>query len=457
MVECNASPGHLNLVRFVGGNTIPFISHSCEYFFSTIKHNMLIDILEEQLRIKFIGKVVKKDLAGWLRDCRQLGMSNKGDTVISVNEYYNEFGKMLNSVVDCVAYTCNAAGMFYTSLATDIDIQVKAGGYLSPEVFTSNNAQVQELRALRDLAVNAELEVATIVGISKHDNGVSMNSYHTQCMALSPRPVDSYDSHSSSIPVMYATLALANTFPPSPGFVPPPLYHEQTVFQCKTHRYVKFIQLYEVYAKCNHSVAECALFQAYNSDDGLFNTDKRWGCADFFPNDCFHQLWVYPHREYTRVRARALPFLRELTKRQIHPCQLRQPHNRMTLDQRISKWEGKGFRSEAVARCCYRMAKSSNVGECDHLQQEFRKCRVVSMKSDKDDQKASQKNGGLLEVDAFALHPIAQQEQTPPPSDPATTCSILPRKKMNAFTKPLIIHILPYRDVYRCKLSLNPL
>jgi hypothetical protein len=43
------------------------------------------------------------------------------------------------------------------------------------------------------------------------------------------------------------------------------------------------MQLYEVYAKCNHSVVEGALFQAHNPDYGLFDTDQCWGCADFFP------------------------------------------------------------------------------------------------------------------------------------------------------------------------------
>jgi hypothetical protein len=34
-----------------------------------------------------------------------------------------------------------------------------------PESFTSNDAQVKELQTLRDLALKAELEIATIVGI----------------------------------------------------------------------------------------------------------------------------------------------------------------------------------------------------------------------------------------------------------------------------------------------------
>jgi hypothetical protein len=109
-------------------------------------------------------------------------MRNNSVTVVSVNEYYNKFGQVLNSVGDGVAYTCNVAGMFYTNPTADICNQVKAGNYLPPEAFTRNDAQVQELRALGDLALKAELEVATIVGISKCDNGVSMNSCHTQGM-----------------------------------------------------------------------------------------------------------------------------------------------------------------------------------------------------------------------------------------------------------------------------------
>jgi hypothetical protein len=158
------------------------------------------------------------------------------------------------------------------------------------------------------------------------------------------------------------------SFSPPPGFAPLPLYHGHPVFQCKINRDVNFKQLYEVYARCNCSVAEGDLFKAHNPDAGLFDTDKCWGCADLFPNDCFHQLRVCPHREYPRVCTRALPILKELAKRQRHPRQLRQSRNCMTLDQRISKWEDKGFSSEAVAHFCYCMAAASNAGECDRLQ-----------------------------------------------------------------------------------------
>jgi hypothetical protein len=113
-------------------------------------------------------------------------MSNKGDTVVSVNEYYNEFVQVLNSVGDGVAYTYYVAGMFCTNLDLDIRNQVKAGGYLPPEAFTSNDSQVQDLRTLRDLALKAELELVALIGISKRANGVSVNSCQAQGMALAP-------------------------------------------------------------------------------------------------------------------------------------------------------------------------------------------------------------------------------------------------------------------------------
>jgi hypothetical protein len=70
------------------------------------------------------------------------------------------------------------------------------------------------------------------------------------------------------------TPAMSRVFPPLPGFAPPPLYHNQPVFHIKTHQDAKFMQLYEVYARSNHIVAEGALFQAHNPEDGLFGTDK---------------------------------------------------------------------------------------------------------------------------------------------------------------------------------------
>jgi hypothetical protein len=56
-------------------------------FFSTVKHGMLFDILEEQLRIEFLGKVAKKDISEWLHDCRQLQMVIKGAIIVPFNEY----------------------------------------------------------------------------------------------------------------------------------------------------------------------------------------------------------------------------------------------------------------------------------------------------------------------------------------------------------------------------------
>jgi hypothetical protein len=213
MAEYKASPGQLELVRFNGGdNPLPFTSHSCEDFFSTIKEDMFFGILEEQVHIEFTGKFSEKGLSEWLRDCRQLRMSIKGDTVVSGNEYYNEFGQVLNYVGGGVAYTCNVAGMFYTSLTPDIRNPVKAGGYLPLEAFTSKDAQVQELCVLRDLVLKAELEAVMIVGISILANGVSVNSYHTQHMTLAPCPADSYDWHSSTTSVRNIRVKLCSSF-----------------------------------------------------------------------------------------------------------------------------------------------------------------------------------------------------------------------------------------------------
>jgi hypothetical protein len=95
MADCQATPGHLKLVCFNGGsNPIPFTLNSCEDYVSAIKHDMLFDIPGEQLRIEFVGKVAKKDLSEWLRDCRQVRMCRKCTIVVSVNEYYNTFGEV---------------------------------------------------------------------------------------------------------------------------------------------------------------------------------------------------------------------------------------------------------------------------------------------------------------------------------------------------------------------------
>jgi hypothetical protein len=152
---------------------------------------------------------------------------------------------------------------------------------------------------LRDLDIKSELEVATIVGIRKQANGVSVNTVHPH--GSTHPPPDCYIWHMSAAPVMAVTPTMAKVFPLPPGFAPPPLYHDQPVFHIKTHRDAKFMNLYEVYARCNHSVDEGSLFQAHNPEAGLLDTDKCWGCADLFQNDCFHQLRVCPDHEEPRV------------------------------------------------------------------------------------------------------------------------------------------------------------
>jgi hypothetical protein len=53
------------------------------------------------------------------------------------------------------------------------------------------------------------------------------------------------------------------------------------------------------------------------------------------------------------------------------------------------------------------MAAATTVRQQDRLQQDFMQCCMVSLKSDKDEQKSVQLIGGMLEVDAFPVHPIS--------------------------------------------------
>jgi hypothetical protein len=95
----------------------------------------------------------------------------------------------------------------------------------------------------------------------------------------------------------------------------------------------------------------------------------------------------------------------ELAQRQRRP----KPHRKrfhLALDQKIEKWEDGGFRSKPVAQLCCNMAASPTIRERERLQQEFRQCCMVSLKSDKDDHKSAQLIGGMLEVDVFPVQPI---------------------------------------------------
>jgi hypothetical protein len=76
---------------------------------------------------------------------------------------------VLNAIGDDLKYTCNVALIFYNNLAQDIHNQIKSSGYLPPETFSDNSSQA--LYALRGLSLKEELEVASIISISKRANG----------------------------------------------------------------------------------------------------------------------------------------------------------------------------------------------------------------------------------------------------------------------------------------------
>jgi hypothetical protein len=54
------------------GNPVPFTIHPCDGFFASLKYEMMVDILESEPRIEYVGQAAMKDLAEWLRDCRQV-------------------------------------------------------------------------------------------------------------------------------------------------------------------------------------------------------------------------------------------------------------------------------------------------------------------------------------------------------------------------------------------------
>jgi hypothetical protein len=149
MSECKQVPSELKLVWFNSpGNSVPFATHSCDGFFASLKYEILIDILESDFRIEYVGQVVKKYLVGWLSNCRQVWLGAKGAAIASVNEFYNEFGKVIKAIREDVKYTCNVALMFYNNLAPGIRYQIKAIGYLPPDKLSDNLSQVQALCAL---------------------------------------------------------------------------------------------------------------------------------------------------------------------------------------------------------------------------------------------------------------------------------------------------------------------
>jgi hypothetical protein len=61
---------------------------------------MMFDILESELRIKYMGQFAKKYLAEWLRDCCQVCLGAKGAVLVSVNKLYNECEQVINAIDD---------------------------------------------------------------------------------------------------------------------------------------------------------------------------------------------------------------------------------------------------------------------------------------------------------------------------------------------------------------------
>jgi hypothetical protein len=99
-------------------------------------------------------------------------------------------------------------------------------------MFSDNSSQVQALHALRYLSLKAELEVASIISISKRDNG---SLAHACMLEHSPikQALPSLSADALAMAISPAMFHRNQLFPPSPNF-PPPMFHEQSVFTFQT-------------------------------------------------------------------------------------------------------------------------------------------------------------------------------------------------------------------------------
>jgi hypothetical protein len=159
--------------------------------------------------------------------------------------------------------------------------------------------------------------VASIINISKRANGASVHACfpeHIPTKQIFPSP----SPYAPGMAVWSAMPVQNQLFPSTPNPFPQS-FHEHPVFICHTTADQNFPQRYEVNVQCNRSVAENAPQKVHNPPSDSLGSDKCWVCVDLYPVDCFHRLRVCPHREDPLVRARDLPYIKELAQRQRPP------------------------------------------------------------------------------------------------------------------------------------------
>jgi hypothetical protein len=175
-----------------------------------------------------------------------------------------------------------------------------------PEVFGDN----------QDLALKAELKVATIIHISKHDNGSSFSAFFTQDI-LHHHAHDCYGwQPTAPTSVMKLTPALREMhkqFPPPLNFSH---LHCSMTNLCSIAR-VLLINNVCTDMICTPAATAVLLITHCTKRTTLMEECLIWilvGVVYLFPNDCFHHIIMCTHIDDTQVCTWTLYYLREKAK-----------------------------------------------------------------------------------------------------------------------------------------------
>ena len=315
-----------------------------------VQYKALFHILAYELQSEFIGKLVKKELTHTLHNCCMWVQQGAKPTKLSVNEHYQKFSACVNLLDMAIPFICNLPSTYFDSLDQDLKAIIESKGYELPPTMSNNTLQLTQLQELWYKAVLAEKDMATQMSLvlracQVYGSGPPTQTFHI-CTA---------EDH--SIPTgpthpMYNTL----------DFLPP-------VFPASTYPttdfpHHAFQHCFHVY----HSIAETALQEAYGKQ---CNQVQCYGCAEVYPEDCFHQFLECPWRNDPRVQQAALPKLEQFLQWKHHRQPIRRDDEGLSLEQQIVTWKRDGFQSQAVANFIYSMAAAHTTTDHDQIQWDF--------------------------------------------------------------------------------------
>jgi hypothetical protein len=144
--------------------------------FSQDRFNAWLDEVKQQTRYEVVAKLLRPAFVGEgiietpvtrLIQCQQRGTNDKGQTTAAtVTEHYTRFTAIVQQLNPEVPFPVNLPTTFFNSLTAHMQGKINRRQYRLPPPST-NEAQLEQLRKLRDIAAEEEKDIETQIQLIK--------------------------------------------------------------------------------------------------------------------------------------------------------------------------------------------------------------------------------------------------------------------------------------------------